>query len=111
MVHKVRQDSEIQRQVISQLRVDISDVEDKLYSEIRDVQSKITEHGNKFEEIARKDQEKKNIVNIPTVTAFNTVDGKKSLDEDAILDAFEKLREFIAYESKRHKEDLVKINL
>jgi len=50
-------------------------------------------------------------VNIPSVTAFSTVDGKRSLDEDAILDAFEKLREFIAYESKKNKDDLIKVNL
>lgn len=50
-------------------------------------------------------------MNIPSVTAFSTVDGKRSLDEDAILDAFEKLREFIAYESKKNKDDLIKVNL
>lgn len=49
---------------------------------------------------------------MPAMTAMADLkDGKSGLNEDAILDAFDKMREYVDHEGKRFKDEMFKLNL
>ena len=74
---------------------------------ISTLERKLKEVWEKVEELMKVQKEKNTILNIPT--SFDDDPKKrKRMDEDFIIDAFEKMRDYIAQENKKMKDELFK---
>lgn len=64
----------------------------------------------KLEELMKANNERKTILNLPT--SFDSDPKKKNkFDEEIILDALEKMRDYISSEGKKGKDELFKFHI
>mmetsp|Transcript_19809 Transcript_19809/g.14565 ORF Transcript_19809/g.14565 Transcript_19809/m.14565 type:complete len:82 (-) Transcript_19809:768-1013(-) len=79
----------------TRVRYDLSDLEENMHTQISIVDRKISDWGAKVEELMKAHNEKKTILNIPT-SFDDDPKRRKKMDEEFIIEAFEKMRDYIA---------------
>lgn len=89
----------------------MNDTEDKLVDKVTNVLKKLENYDKKFEELTKKENDKKSIVNIPATSLDILRDDKKTFDDDAVIESLEKMRDYITFESKKVKDDMFKLSL
>ena len=102
------------RQNLSQMKYEIADIEDALRMEVQQITKREDEIADKLEELYKIHNERKNVVNLPVNFESNKSGkaGKASgLDPELILDALEKMRDYIAAENKKMREEFFKLTM
>lgn len=107
---KLRSDTEGLRAQQTTLRFDIQDLEDKIRNENNLVNRYIQELREKVDELMKQAADKKATVNMPINLDFGKGTNKK-LDEEAIMENLEKMRDFITAENKRVGDQLFKFHI
>lgn len=103
-------DQEMMRQLHTRLKYEISDMEDALKQELASLSKKQQEMLEKLEELLKAQNEKKTILNLPT-SFDDDLKKRKRFDEEVIMEALEKMRDYISFENKRIKDELFKFHL
>lgn len=110
------------RSVNKKINNELSDLEDSLRSQIDKLYSVIKEMQVKLDELLRIQNEKKAILNIPmsfdddpkkgnlSLCVFILYEGSK-MDSEFIIEALEKMRDYVANEVKKIRDDLFKQHL
>ena len=88
---------------------DISDYNDQIKKEIQSVVVLANENSEKIEEIIKVNAEKKAMMNFPM--ALDDPKKRKNLDEEVIIDALDKMRDYISLEVKKIKDDFFKFQI
>lgn len=91
----------------TKLKFELSDLDDALRQQIEQLEKRVLEFSRKVDELMKAHNEKKTILNIPT-SFDDDPKRKKKLDEEFILDAFEKMRDYIAQEMKKIRDEMFK---
>ena len=79
-------------------------------NEISKVLLDITATQERIEALEKTQRAKQNVLEIPTA-GFGDTEGGKKMDEDFIIDALDKIRDFIVLENKKMKDELLKMHL
>ena len=97
------------------MKYEIADIEDALRTEVQQITKREDEISEKLEELYKIHNERKNVVNLP-VNFESSKPGKPGsktagLDPELILDALEKMRDYIAAENKKMREEFFKLTM
>lgn len=97
------------RQVQTKIKYEVSDLDDLIKQDISTIMQRIDKLSDKIEDLVKQQSDKKTILNIPTT--FDDPKNKGKMDEDFIVEALEKMRDYIAQENKRMKDEMFKLRL
>eukprot|EP00347_Sterkiella_histriomuscorum_P003865 403362643 len=114
-MNKQKSEFEFLRQGQSQFKYGLDDIQDQLRTEVQRINQRMEEIHEKLDELYKVHNEKKAILNIPVnfESKSKGKDGKGGggFDTSLVVDALEKMRDYIAIENKKMREDFFKLHL